>query len=239
MVVMIDREALRREALRVHARYSREVVEALGFCPWAAAARRQGRVRTRVLLGNPAELEPTVQEVRALTRDRAADIGLLVFPELALGRFDFQHFAARVREQYERGGEVEPDGFAIADFHPDAAPDLGSPARLVPFIRRSPDPTLQLVRHSALEVARRGERPGTRFVDAGAVARGEVEEWHERGEPLHARLARENFETVEREGVEQVAAVLDDILRDRDLSYERLGLTPPVWSPLHRTAEQM
>jgi hypothetical protein len=47
------------------------------------------------------------------------------------------------------------------------------------------------------------------------------------------RLAQANLETVLRVGVEPLAALLDDILRDRDQSYARLGLPPPPWSPLH------
>jgi hypothetical protein len=154
-----------------------------------------------------------------------------------MGRFDFQHFAARVREQYERDAPApmpKTDTFAIADFHPDAPADLGSPARLVPFIRRSPDPTLQLVRHSVLLAARHGERSGTRFVDAALIASGALDELQEQGrEPLHARLARENYTSVQRLGIDRVATVFDDILRDRDRSYARLGLRPPLWSPLH------
>lgn len=235
---MIDREALRQEALRVHARYASEVVEDLGFCPWAAPARRQGRVRTLVLFGSDAIVAATVDEARALSTDLNADIGLLVFPELALGRFDFQHFAARVRESYERDAPLpKADSFAIADFHPEAPADLGSPARLVPFIRRSPDPTLQLVRHSVLLAARHGERSGTRFVDAAAIASGALEDLQEGREPLHARVARENYESVQRLGVERVAAVFEDILRDRDRSYARLGLDPPRWSPLRATRD--
>src|SRR5689334_11563398 len=102
---MFDREALQRETLRVHARYATEVVEALGFCPWAAGARQKGRVRTLVRFGVEVELSATVEQIRSLEADSDADIGLLVFPELALERFDFQHFAARVREQYERAAK--------------------------------------------------------------------------------------------------------------------------------------
>jgi hypothetical protein len=228
---MIDREALRAEVLRVHARYVSEVVEALGFCPWAAVARRQGRVRTVAILGESPTLESVLEDLRALERDDNTDIGLLVLPEVVIGRVEFQHFAARVRAGYESVRAA--DGFAIADFHPDAAPDLASPARLVPFIRRSPDPTLQLVRRSTLDAARRGEPSGTKFVDADSLAQS-LEPLPPENEPVHARLARENLDLVQHLGVEHVTAVLDDIQRDRDLSYQRLGIAPPPWSPMRR-----
>src|SRR3954463_11092120 len=99
---MLDRDALRREALRIHLRYSVEVVEAFGFCPWASAARTSDRVRTRIVFGEAADnqaplIAATLHEMHALERDDCADIGLLVFPELHLSRLSFQHFAARIR----------------------------------------------------------------------------------------------------------------------------------------------
>jgi hypothetical protein len=226
-----DRDALRIEALRINRRYVLEVVEALGFCPWATAARLQGRVQTRIVFGREPELDTTLREIEALERVENTDIGLLVFPEASCDRIAFQHFAAKLRERYEQQRRQRPEAFALADFHPAAEPDTSSPARLVPFIRRSPDPTLQLVRHSVLAAARRGESEGTRFLDAATLSRLDLVELSAPSEPLHARIARANLGSVLRLGVEQVTAVLDDIARDRDHSYARLGLTPPPWSP--------
>ena len=223
----MDREALREEVLRVHLRYTQELVEALGFCPWAAGARGAGRVRTRIVFGRDPDLARTLHEVECLEYDETADIGFVVFPELTAGRIAFQHFSARVREQNEQRNGRGRAPFAIADFHPDAEPDLASAERLVAFIRRSPDPTLQLLRRSALDAVRRGEQPGTRFVDPALLCEGD---WaQQRAEPIHQRLARANLHTVERFGVARVAALLDDIQRDRDRSYARLGLDLPPW----------
>ncbi|HMI94834.1 MAG TPA: DUF1415 family protein, partial [Polyangiales bacterium] len=122
MTTTLDRDALREEALRIHARYSLEVVEGLGFCPWARAAREQGRVCTRVLLEGESTTAAVVDQVAVLERDASCEIGLLVFPQLTLARVAFQHFAAAVRTDYEPRAGSSP--FAIADFHPDAAPNL-------------------------------------------------------------------------------------------------------------------
>jgi hypothetical protein len=225
---MVDREALRAEVLRVHLRYAREVVEALGFCPWAAGARAEGRVQTRVVFGRDPDLAQTLHEVESLEYEESADIGLIVFPELTADRVAFQHFGARVREQNEQRTGRGRAPFAIADFHPDAEPDLASAERLVAFIRRSPDPTLQLLRRSTLDAVRRGEQPGTRFVDPAQLA--EVDLARHRPEPIHQRLARANLQTVQQLGIDRVAALLDDIQRDRDRSYARLGAAPPPWS---------
>lgn len=223
---MVEREVLRAEALRIHTRYVVEVVEGLGFCPWAKPAREQGRVLTRVRLADESALESVVEQVSQLEQDSACEIGLLVFPELTVGRIEFQHFAAAVRAGYDPRAGGEP--FALADFHPDATPRLDSPAELVPFIRRSPDPTLQLVRRSALAAVRRGDGPGTRFVDVSTLSFG-PEALAPQPAPLHERVAAANLRQVETLGVEQVLALMTDIERDRDQSYARLGLAAPPW----------
>lgn len=229
---MIDREALRAEALRLHGRYVREIVEALDLCPWAAGSREQGRVRTEVVFGSEGDdamLAQVGELVTVLEADPNVEIGLLVMPELGLGRIAFQHFAARVRERYRP--ETSERAFAIADFHPDAAPRLDSPEQLVAFIRSSPDPSLQLVRKSAIEAVRLGAEPGTRFVDAAALARGGLAALAASPPSLSERVARANLRTVQELGVEHVQALLAEIAADRDRSYARLGLAPPPWRP--------
>jgi hypothetical protein len=232
-VLEADRQALRAEALRIHDRYVREVVEALSLCPWAAAAREQGSVCTEVVFGregDDAMLARVVELVAALEADERVEIGLVVMPELGLGRIAMQHFAARLRARYQP--ETSQRAFAIADFHPDAAPRVESPEQLVAFIRSSPDPSLQLVRRSAIESVRLGAEPGTRFVDAAALAEGGLAALTASAASppsLSERVARANLRTVQELGVEHVQALLADIAADRDRSYARLGLAPPSW----------
>jgi hypothetical protein len=85
-------------------------------------------------------------------------------------------------------------------------------------LRRTPDPTLQLVRESTLTRVL-GELHGTSFIgprvflnDGGDRPETDVRE----------RIARTNHETVTRVGVETLEAVFDDILRDRDRTHARL-----------------
>lgn len=231
---MVDRDALRAEALRIHLRYSVEVIEALGFCPWAHAARVAGRVRTIVVFGNPNDTPETfhgqiLREIEAIEDDQSIEVGLLVFPELILSRLAFQHLAARVRADYAAARARSQQSFALADFHPDAEPDLAAPERLVPFIRKSPDPTFQLIRHAALDATRLGST-GSRFVDTSMLSALEIGAKLEHIEPLHARLARANLQAVQQLGVAQVQALLAEISRDRDESYTRLGVPLPPWS---------
>lgn len=213
---------LAREAIRVYRRYSAEVVEALGICPWAAKARRDGRVREQVLLEPVADLARTTAVVCELGRDQTVDIGLVLFPRLAIDRAGFETFVAQVRDAYAaalpRGVEM-----ALAAFHPRAEPDVSGPERLVPFLRRTPDPTIQLVRRTALAAVRRAHGHGTGFMDPGRIDYAKLLSTEPRI-PLHERVAQTNLQTVERMGIEQLEAILEEIRRDRDATYARLGV---------------
>ena len=68
------------------------------------------------------------------------------------------------------------------------------------FLRRTPDPTLQLVRTSVL---RRATGEGPQVSDD---------------------VTRRNFEGVSARGVAALEGVLRDLRRDRDESYARLGV---------------
>jgi hypothetical protein len=108
----------------------------------------------------------------------------------------------------------------VADFHPEAALDLASPARLVPFLRRSPDPLLQLVPLALLDSVRGAPPTADRVTQVqmlGGIAppsRGDVAD----------RIAAANHATVTAHAA-QIAGVLDDIAADRRASYARAGIS--------------
>ena len=124
-----------------------------------------------------------------------AAIGLAIFPRVACTVGAWESFAERVRRTHA------DNPFLAAAFHPDyRAPGETldatlDAARLVPFIRRTPDPTLQLVRASLVD-----------------RLRGEVS----------ADVGRANFANVTARGLDKLDALLADIRRDRDASYARL-----------------
>jgi hypothetical protein len=210
-------EAWKAEARRLHLRYSVEIVEGYGLCPWAERARLSGRTAVEVLL-EPAETAQGVLERWA--GDDQVEVGFVLYPRASMSRAEFDAFVSRVQAE---ASALYPPGqapFALAAFHPHAPPDMQSAERLVPFLRRTPDPCIQAVRMSVLERVR-GSRPqGTQFVDAKAIL-----EFIERKEevPLRERIARANLATVEARGVEEVKARLDAILLDRERTYERLA----------------
>lgn len=221
---VIDYEALAREARRIYFRYAVEVVEEFTFCPWARSAREAGRVRCNIVFGARPTLETLLAEVLAADAGTEIDVTLLVMPECELSRVELRHLTSALHTRYEATTGRGKAAHAIADFHPTALLDQTSPERLVPFIRKSPDPTLQLIKHAALDGARRGSHEGTRAATLEMMLKGAIKD-----EPPHARVASANFRTLERLSPQPILAVLEDIARDRAASYARTGATPCTW----------
>ena len=176
------------EALRVNTRYLDEVVVAWRLCPFAERALADGRVRRWVL---PAA-RPALADVQACVEEMAAEpdaiIGLCIFPRAELSAAAFDSFAETVR----RGERARR--FLLAAFHPLASTSFSTAPELVSFVRRTPDPTLQLVRATVMERL----PPG-----------------------VSAEVGRQNFDAVTRRDPARLDALLRDIRRDRDAAYAR------------------
>lgn len=212
-----------REAERLHQRYLIEVVEAYGLCPWAERARRGGRTRVQVVLG--VHEPPVAGAIAALNGwgdDDQAEIGFIVFPRLVIERHDFDRLVAHLRDLDAAGHVTGRAPFTLAAFHPDALPDLEDADRLVPFLRRTPDPCVQAVRMSCLERVRGNAPHGTQFVD---VAQLDGPPCATPAPPLRERIARANLETVARIGVDELSARIDAIHEDRARTYAALEAT--------------
>ena len=223
---------LAREAIRLYARYEIEVVEAFSLCPWAERSRREGHTRQLVLEGAPVA-ETALAAIDVLARDTNVEVGFLLFPTCTLGRVAFERWVSGLRDTDQQRGAT----FAAAAFHPDARADLGDPYRLVPFIRRSPDPTIQLIRRSVLESVRRPGDGGTGYIDPSSIADLAAFFKNPPKPPLHERVAQANLEQVERVGVEPLESILSDIADDRDRAYEAvLGGAHPAVRPPWRLA---
>ncbi|MEM9865804.1 MAG: DUF1415 family protein, partial [Myxococcota bacterium] len=149
-------------AKELHARYSTAFVEAFHLCPWAKRARETGDTRALVL---PAfDGAPAIESAVARLEASAAAVCFVIFPGFAGTRREFERWvAAQTSANAERHGGSPP--FAWAAFHPEAEFDANSAAALVPFVRRSADPTIQMIRREALESVRKPADSGTAFVD--------------------------------------------------------------------------
>jgi hypothetical protein len=217
--------ALRNEALRVYRRYMLELVEGFTLCPWAAAARRDGHVFEAVILAeNQADPQQSLTLLGSLKSATETDIALFIYPDLELDRLGFESFVRTVRERDAARHELGTIPFAMAAFHPDARPDLSEPERLIPFLRRTPDPTIQVVRCTALDRVRGNSQEGTSFFDLADLGRLPLP----KKEPvsLRQRIAQANLETALEVGVGTLEALFQDIRRDRDESYARIRRGP-------------
>jgi hypothetical protein len=203
------------EVLARNDRYVRDFVEALHLCPYARHCREAGRLHRRVIRRREDALG-AIREVEALAAD-AVEVALLIFPEEPADGEDsaraFEAFCAVLREQMFAAHPNGPPFYCVA-FHPDLPRDLLDASRAVRFIRRSPDPTLQLVRASVLQSVRGQGDGGSRYVD---VSRLSLEEAMALVSPLSLaeRIAEANLATLRREGPERVEALLSS-LRRRD-----------------------
>jgi hypothetical protein len=217
-------QAQTAEALRLYRRYQLEFVEALGLCPWAERARLEGRVSERVLLDGENLLRDSLRVIDEFSARPELEIGLILFAGLRLPRRQFEERVAAVVEADRSRHTLTSPAFALAAFHPQAEAVTSHAERLVPFIRRSPDPTIQLVRVSALERVRQGTSEGTSFFDPFTIDVAKPPP--KRQQPLRERVASANLKTIQRLGVAQAEAILHDIFVDRDASYRRIGLWP-------------
>ncbi|HET9993551.1 MAG TPA: hypothetical protein VFQ65_33670 [Kofleriaceae bacterium] len=199
------------EARRLLDRYLVEIVETYDLCPWAKTSRTGGELAVEFLWGTPSLDEWLAAAARAFA-DPAIRVAMLVAPELAITRQALHG----VRDQVAKHAPT----LGIAEFHPDATYDGATPARLVPFLRRSPDPLLQCVPLALLDQLRgpplnvdRSEQIAM-LVKAGGVEAVKP--------PLVDRIALQNHARVVQAEVE---AKLAAIAADRAESYARVGIS--------------
>lgn len=195
---------------RILHRYLEEVVERYDLCPWARGAREHGELAIGIVWG-----EPTLDDWRAAAEPLLADpkiaVVMIVAPESAVTRSGL----AALRDQLA----AELPAAGIAEFHPDAALDLATPARLVPFLRRAPDPLLQLVPLRLLDTARQAPPPPDRAQQVAMLGgHGAMPRL-----ALSARIAAANHATTARAHVE-LAAMFEAIAEDRRQAYEAAGI---------------
>ncbi len=198
------------EVRRILDRYVIEVVERFDLCPWAKSARLGGEVAIEVLWGEPSQ-EAWLEAGRAMLARPEAKIAMVVAPESALTVSELRAVRDHVTSNVPQTG--------VAHFHPDAPLDLATPARLVPFLRRSPDPLLQLVPLALLESVRGAQMPVERARQVqmlGGIAPALRVDLADRiAEVNHARVTAEQAE---------VTSTLAAIAEDRRASYARVGV---------------
>jgi len=219
-------DPLEREARRVYRRYQLEVVEALGLCPWAKQAREDGKIRVEVLLSEAPTLEEVLEVVDDVAKDLQTEIGILLFPKVTWERRLWDRFHSKLRNLDSGRYDYGASPLTSAAFHPVGEPDLSSGDVLKPFIRRSPDPLIQLVRISVLDAVRGERTGGTTVLDMNQIAGLDIaalKALTARPKSVSEVVAEANLRTVTRMGADELSELLDDIRRDRDEAYCRLS----------------
>lgn len=199
------------EVLRIFERYLVEVVERHELCPWARTTREHRELAVGILWGTPS-LDAWVAEAERLLAVPAARVAMVIAPELAASRVELGALRDRVAARIPSAG--------VAEFHPAATLDLSTPARLVPFVRRSPDPLLQLVPLALLHAVRAAP-PAVGLVEQAAMLGGHATSPRRE---IADRIAAANHATVTQAHAE-ITAALDAIAEDRRRAYARVGIT--------------
>jgi len=211
-------QALIREARRIHDRYQREVVEAFVLCPFASKAREDGVSREAFVLDPSPTIDRVLPEVRTLAYEPSTEVAFIVFPRWGIDRHGLSRFVETLRSAHQ----AEPGGLVMTmeGFHPDAPPDTSSAGAIVPFLRRTADPTIQLTRLAVLERVRSSTGGTTKYIDPttldlAALLAAPAER------SLHQRISEANYRTVCAHGAAAITRLYEDIRRDRDESYAR------------------
>jgi hypothetical protein len=203
------REAVVRRLLE---RYLVEVVEAWGLCPWAHPARLRGELEAIIRWGPSCDAEVACQLTRrGLTRP-GARVVMLVLPELLGGGRAIEALRDAVALRLPEAG--------VAAFGPHGALDSSTPARLVPLLRRSPDPMLQLVPFALLDELRAQLAPA----QLGQQARVLAGLAPPPPPSVIESIARRNHAVVSPDGGERLLGVLAELRRDRAESYRAAGI---------------
>lgn len=184
-------------ALRRNERYLREFIEDLSICPYARMCREQQRLYRAVFLQTQPTPQSVAEHVLSLEPLSQFEIGLLIFPNFAGPNLvgdshPFERFVTETRNQYGKLRKGSP-GFFLVAFHPAMPMNLMNPDVAVRFMRRSPDPTIQLVRPEVIDSVRNP---------------------HHNRDDLSATIAEVGLQAVRSAGSDQIAQRLREIHHD-------------------------
>lgn len=184
-------QAFAREVLRVHRRYATEVVGAYSLCPFMKDP--DTAFGHFCVMLDP---EPNPSTTLDAILEAQSSVIHVIFPCASAPTGAFEKFAGSMRESL-RSWIPRPPVMAV--FHPELSGDFSTSHRLVGFVRRAPDPFIQLVPEGLHE-------GGTVFVDSYVA--------------MPKLPAEQNFDRLrDPRDRERLSAALADIREDRDRSY--------------------
>jgi hypothetical protein len=224
----IDEAELVSGTTRLCQRYIDEVVLPYSLCPWAAPALAGGKVQILVItdvIAHSTSFIAAAQRVLSVLRDEVkteTELALIVLPRCEYSRLQMDDLLRAVRQKQRPVGTLKTNeapndsevSFALAAFHPDAAPDTSTPERLIPYLRRTPEPMIQAVRTDTLAKIDPDRGAGTAYFDLESLDLEKLS--RPAPEPLRLRIARANLETCQARGLAELEACFRSILEDRD-----------------------
>lgn len=223
----VDATALENETLRLHERYQREVVEEFNLCPWARPARLG--TKTLALCDGGQTIFERIDA--AATSD--VEVAFVLLPTYSGRARALDEFVARLIATDARRHREQSPPFAMAAFHPattSSSLDALCAEALVTYLRRSPNPTIQLVRLDALARVRQGEPSGTAFIDPSQI---DFNAWPLKAQPerpsLRQRVARANHAVFRGPRGRELVRSVEAILEDRRSTFARLGMPTAPW----------
>lgn len=220
---MCPSAAFEAEVLRINGRFNAEIIEALSVCPYAAPARRAGGSVRRVLASKEVTADDLLEVAGELAADDTVEVAQVILPRVRLDAKAMlelgQRFGALNAARAAERTKAKRPTFVHAVFHPELPYKVDTPAQLVPFFRRSPDPFVQMVRLAVLDDLHSKRPRGTQFFDGSPddLARLLAEK------PVKSItdvIGEDNHRgAIEGKNLARIEAILADILVDRARAY--------------------
>ncbi len=161
-------------------------------------------LRAQVPRVGPARPEGAARRTAGRGHGVGRGRALLIYPEFEGDLRAFEGF----RDEVRRGLRL----FYCVAFHPDLPMDLSDENRAVSFLRRSPDPTLQLVRVATLDRVRSGRPGGSVYLDPSKLSADELTSVQPTLS-VSEQIARANLRTLQRHDAARLASLLAELRR--------------------------
>lgn len=165
-----------REAEKLHLRFVQEIVEAGDFCPWAKGARLHEKSRVKALW-----IDELLEFLIVLPNDPHQEVLQLVIPDGLAHAMRWREYVTQLERELQKRRRGLP--YALAAFHPEHPGRKESLGGAIGLLRRSPLPTIQLVRLDVLDDVRKNHRLAEHvaqrnFEHIGVLAEGPMAQVH-------------------------------------------------------------
>lgn len=213
--------------IQVYRKYSVDWIENKNWCPFARMSREGGHTKEVVCWQTQLDLKVVLSALESMGRHDKIEVGFLIFPLLNISRVDFVHFVQKLRQAHQHTSPPDASGqrfvMAAEAFHPEVVLDLSSATRLIPFLRATPDPTIQLVRHRVLESVKKGKQTGTGFFDPNTMSLEKL--LSTKPEPsVSDKITESNYQTALKMGEDLLIRRHQDMMAYRNTTYGQVGL---------------